>query len=69
MEQHYISILVHLDLPNGEAPGIDAEDEALQKISKALDGILGDGASINNFTLSDMDMQGDEIGYVLTYNV
>lgn len=68
MERHCIKFFVHLDLPNGEAPGIPKNDKVQQKIKKALTIVSASGLEEYGFSASDMDIADDNVvGFVLTH--
>ena len=68
MKRLHENILVYLDMPNGEAPGIAANDKASNKIKEAITSVLEAGVGEYSFTVSAMDVGEDEaVGVVLTH--
>ena len=68
MEKNILEVLVHIDIPDGEAPGIPIGDTSKNKIRKALNIVITPGLDEYGFTAVEMDMADDNlIGIVLTH--
>lgn len=68
MERHYSEFFVHINMPNGEAPGVPESDDTKTKIRKTMNIVISPALEEYGFTAEEIDMVDNNIiGIVLTH--